>query len=236
MTMKSLRDWSGVALLLIFVIFSIAVLIYVSDLGADGASLFINTLIAIGTATAAIMAGKSARAARDSADRWKEQKHYERELDAALEALFRFNEWRNTVNQLRVGFGGRLSSYILEDFLEGSEKTLFHKQIIGELHKLIETSTRMRSEIDKARILGIYEHESVQDVLKLDSEITKAMQVLEHKILTDGLLDIDLDEIVRTISSCEKPDDFGGRLHGAWMNFELRYKAIIKARGGNSFQ
>lgn len=217
----------------LFILCTLGALLYFSGLGEFAANLFVSTITALATATAAWMAAESARAARQAADQWKEQKHYERELDAIIEVLTTFSEWRNNLIQHRQGIGAliaeRLSS---KSQLAGVRYSyITDLDISGALQKHLEVSNRLRNAVDKARTLGIYEQEAVVDVYRLDYQFTQALQRFRQIQLTDEITTVQDRKHLSVIFDKPQFDEYGNALNGSWMNFELRYQQHLKVKG-----
>ena len=219
---------SAYAAFAVFIICCTGALLHLSGLGAFAADLFISTITALATATAAWMAARSAKAASESANQWKEQKHYDRELDAIIEVLISFSEWRNTLNQIRqnvastpikvtpISAASRGSCWGLQD-LDLPENLIQH----------LKASTRFRTAVDQARILGTYEELAVNDVYRLDKLFTNALQRL-NIVRSDytAFNNSDLKHIA-VLDPRRGNDSFGNQLHGSWINFELRYQDLL---------
>lgn len=228
--MKKFWEGSPFIALAVFIMCITGALLYVSGLGEFGANLFISSITAIATGMAAWMAAKSAGAARKAADQWKEQKHYERELDAIIDVLTSFSQWRNNLIQLRQGVGAP----IVERFTPKQSPfmaryaSLDGIDIPEALQKHLEASNRLRTAIDRARVLGIYEHEASVDVYKLDYQFTQALQRFRHLQLRGEQIQLTDRKHLDVISDTARFDEYGNALNGSWMNFETRYKSQLR--------
>lgn len=228
---KIFLENSAYAAFAVFIICCTGVLLHLSGLGAFAADLFISTITALATATAAWMAARSAKAARDSANQWKEQKHYDRELDAIIEVLISFSEWRNTLHQIRQHAGSTPIKVARgTEAGRGYCRGLNSLGLPDYLNKHLRTSTRLRTAIDQARILGTYEDIVVKQVQQLDGQFTSALQRLNSlNSDTSSFQDSDVGHI-NVLRQRRTDDSFGNSLQGTSMNFERCYQGLLNKK------
>ncbi|MFP6790776.1 MAG: hypothetical protein VB954_12425 [Thalassolituus sp.] len=215
-------------------------LIFTGIAGLAGAQLFIGLITALAAAYAALMAAKSAQAARDAADQWKVQSRFNTELDSLLELIQAMNAWRNCVISIRSSLGPLLTIATNEKRVHDWIK--YRDQTTQSLVRLERLSLNFRTSADKTRILGHYDHESCIDLYALDTKLQKSLRTLTQ-ILAPTLYVLmetaERDEYKIDFSNCcygGGIDDFQNNLHNSWINFELRYQEMINRLGGKNIQ
>lgn len=228
---KTFLENSAYAAFAVFIICCTGGLLYHSELGTFAADLFISTITALATAAAAWMAAKSAKAARESASLWKDQKHYDRELDAIIEVLISFSEWRNTLHQIRQHAGSTpIEVTRSTEAGRGYCRGLNSLGLPDYLNKHLKTSTRLKTAIDQARILGTYEDIVVKQVQQLDAKFTSTLQRLNSlNSDTSSFKNSDVGHI-NVLCQRRTDDSFGNALQGTSMNFERCYQDLLNKK------
>lgn len=230
--MNRLIDWVTLAI----IIFGMAVIIRASELGKDGATILLDTLTAIGTGAAAIMAAKSAKAARDAADQWKVQMEHQAKMNATLDALTALNNWRSIIVKSRA------TKTKAADILTSSPHDKYSRTELASQLLTILTNSHLEiknafnnfsTHTHRARILGIYDHTSYTDLEKLQQSYQQAVDEITHLM---PKLDLSTTTNINKVANAFKivlannpsHDEYGNELHGCWINFETRYKTMLK--------
>jgi|ETN07SMinimDraft_1059922.scaffolds.fasta_scaffold66012_1 hypothetical protein len=237
----------GVAIvgLTLFFFISLSLLLYAAGMSfsegiKDTFTAFMGVLAAIATLWAAHSASLSAKAARDSADQWKNQMVFEKRISAGLEVVAAMHRWRHTINVARYTSLKDLKDTTTGDHVPDRNVERLRDLVKSEVAKIENVFSNLSTQIDCARILGVYDEESELAIKRAHSEYHEA------------LLNVDLNlqgaannhfRNPKYIASAKivcyeagKEQNFDNTLLDSWRDFEIRYKAQLVKMGGEGFQ
>lgn len=196
------------------------------ELAKDGLITTTQICIALATAWAAFAAMKSAKAARDSADQWRNQKKYDLEVDALLNAILAIEHWKDVLRAGRSIHNPQSAEKLISIFLNQSD---IRCQRHEKKHDDIAIAwIKAKQEINKANHLGFYEESSVIELNKINREFTAAssatLYAMHSPVKNKHTYEEDLVSIAYETSS----DTFGPITELAITNFIRRYTEFYK--------
>lgn len=188
--------------------------------------LFVNILIALGTGSAAIFTALAAKAARDSADQWREQKKYDLEVNSVLEALQAVNHWSDMLTEGRHIQSPSDPNKLISVFVNQPKNRCARYE---KRHDAITDAwIKARSAINKAHHLGFYEESSVIELYKINEKYRNASSATLYAMHeADQNNSLYSSESV-AIAFQTKQDEFESTYRFTIVNFILRYKDFYK--------
>jgi hypothetical protein len=188
--------------------------------------LFVNILIALGTGSAAIFTARAAKAARDSADQWREQKRYDLEVNSLLEALMAVNHWSDMLIRGRYIQNPSDVSKLISIFVNQSENRCIRYE---KRHDAISDAwIKAKAAINKASHLGFYEEASVIDLCIINEEYSNASSATLYAMHKPQQNSSFYNPESVSIAFKTKQDTFESTYLLTTANFILRYKDYYK--------
>lgn len=169
MTMSKLHSSLRISGLLLLITGCLVIILASTNLNSQ---LFVNILIALGTISAATFTALAARAARDSADQWREQKKYDLEVNSLLEALQAVRHWSDTLMAGRSIINPQSPNQLISFFVNQSPiRCARHEKKHDEINN---AWINARAAINKAEHLGFYEESCVLDLCRFNKIFNEA--------------------------------------------------------------
>jgi|GEM_PF-3096329 len=236
----------GVAIvgLTLFFFISLSLLLYAAGMSLsegikDTFTAFMGVLAAIATLWAAHSASLSAKAARDSADQWKNQMVFEKRISAGLELISAMHEWRHLINLARWTSLEDLKYTVLGERVSPELVSRLQTTVKSEI-KIINTAySNLATKSDLARILGLYDEESELRIKALHQKFYKSLLTVDKYISSSNpsaLVSTRYSSDVLIASyHAGKDGSYDSELLEAWRDFEIRYRAQLVKMGGEGF-